>query len=292
MDEPIEADRPPLAASGADADRSLPQVPGPVGRKVLLFEFLVLIEYWISPLLFGVENYAGLWSEVGYLLFVGFIASLIGFVVLPLRHHLSAAFRAPHRRLAFYAAWAGAIVLGLFATNTFQFYSGNAGAIPSGVGLSWSTVYTPFGPWSSLTIILAPIQLSGTINAVVVAVLGLLGFLWASALVLGPLRPTTACPTPQVPASGWRARLAPLLAWGPFGLISGCPSCAPAYVAWLAMVAPGPASAGYAAIPLVPWIGLAGLLYLASFGLTLIVIGRSTRPPLAPLAGPEPEVGA
>ena len=250
----------------------LPTVPSPLAQKILLFEFLVLIEYWLSPLLFGVENYAGLWSSVGYLLFVVFAASLIGLVVVPLRAHLREALRAPHRRLAFHAAWAGAILLGLFATNTIQF-AGGAGA---GSTLQWTTVYTPFGPYPSLTFVVPALDLTGSLNIEVVTILGLVAVLWAASLVLGPLRPATACPRPAANPTGWRARLAPLAAWGPFGLISGCPSCLPAYVSVAALISPGAATSGFAAIPLVPWIGLAGLLYLASLGVTILVLRRST----------------
>ncbi len=253
----------------------LPPVPGPIGRKLLLFEFLVLVEYWLAPLLFGVQNYAGLWSTVGWALFLLFVSSLFLFVVRPLRPHLSVAFGRPRARPVFYLSWVGSLVLGLFATNTFQLLS--PGAAP--LGWSWATVYTPFGPWTSLAFTLGPLDLAGTLNLEVGLVLGLLGFLWASSLVLGPLAPRPAvCERPAVGEGTGKGRLAAVAAWGPFGLISGCPSCAPAYVAWLSAIAPGPAASGYAAIPLVPWIGLAGLLYLASFGLVILALSRTTRP--------------
>ncbi len=255
----------------------IPRVPSPLGRRVLLFVFLVLIEYWLSPLFFGVQNYAGLWSGIGWLLFAVAVASLIGFVVLPLRPHLRRALSSRRTRALFVAAWGGGAALGLFATNTLQLI----GPVSSGGGpvqLAWQTVYTPFGPWTSAWFTVDPIGLVGVFNLEVLTVLGLLSFLWASALVLGPLRVREACAVTPAVDSRRRGRLASAAAWGPFGLISSCPSCAPAYVAWLATVAPGPAMSGYAAIPLVPWISLAGLLFLASLGVTVLVLSRATRP--------------
>ncbi len=282
----------PLGGPVASSERAfpLPRIPGPIGRRVLLFEFLVLIEYWLSPVLFGVENYAGLWSTIGWLLFFLFVGSLMVLVVLPLRPHLARARDLPWARAVFYGSWAGSILLWLFVTNTVQVVA--QGGQPS--SFTWATVYTPFGPWTSLAFTFAPLDLAGTLNLEVGAVLGLLGFLWASALILGPFSARRACPVdPTAPSRPWRARLASVAAWGPFGLISGCPSCAPAYVAWLSLVAPGPAANGYATIPLVPWIGLAGLLYLASFGLLLLTLSRITRrgettqPTAAPSGYPE-----
>lgn len=266
-----------------------PSIPSRLGRRVLLFEGMVLAEFWLSPLLFGIENYAGLWSTIGMILFGMFVLTLVGFVVVPLRRPLREVFLTRARRAGFAGVVGASVLVGLFATNTIQLVSGSGGA---GAASQWTTVYTPFGAWTSLSFQLPALDLSGSLNVEVVGLLLLLGFLWASTLFLGPLRPLASCDRGPVRARGWRARVAPLLIWGPFGLISGCPSCAPAYIAGLALIAPGPATASYAAIPLVPWIGLAGLLYLASFGALLLLLQRTTSPKVTPEREPVEEVTA
>ena len=275
------------AETGSTADRpsdpgppSLPQVPGPLGRKVLLFEFLVLAEYWVAPLFLGVTNYAGLWSDIGVALFGVFTASLVGFVLWPLRPHLRAAFaeRRWHRWL-FHGVWSTTLVVGLFAINILQFTDGPGAPW---VQFSPSTVYTPFGAWPTLDVYLPALQLWSTWNLEAPAILLLLGWSSAASVVLGPARRPPSCPVPARAATGWRGRLAAVGAVLPLGLISGCPGCAPVYFAALAMAAPGAAYSASASIPLVPWIGFAGLLYLLGFGLALWLIHRATADPAAP----------
>ncbi len=256
-------------------------VPTPFGRKLLAFEFVVLAEYWLAPLLFGLTNYAGLWSDIGTVLFFVLVGSLLAFVVVPLVPHLRSALSDRRRRLAFHAFWIGSFLLGLFLTNVLQFVDPSPGPA---IVLGQSTVYSPLGAWPSLTVFVAPLQLWATFNVEAPSILFLLSFLSASSLVLGPLRARSDCPTP-IPARGWRARLASLGILAPLGFITGCASCSPAYFALLALLAPGVAEGAYAAVPLVPWIGFAGLLYLFGFWLAVRLIGASTRSP-SPVAFP------
>ncbi len=260
---------PPGPATG-----ELPRVPSPLGRKVLLFEFMVLAEYWIAPLFLGLTNYAGAWSEAGMLLFFLFVGSLVLFVLRPLVPHLREAFGERRAmRGAFHALWIATLVVGLFAINIIQFTDG-----PSSpwLQISSSTVYTPFGAWPTLDVYLPALQMWSTWNLEGPAVLLLLGWLSAASFVLGPAHRPRACPAPGTTATGWRARLAAVGTVLPLGFISGCPGCAPAYFAALATVAPAAALGASASIPLVPWIGFAGLLYLTGFGISLVLIDRAT----------------
>lgn len=253
---------------------SLPQVPTPLGRKVLLFVALALVEYWVAPLFLGITNYAGLWSDVGVLLFFVTMGSLAVFVVLPLLPHLREALRPRRNRWLFHGIWSGAFVVGLLAVNIVQFTDG-----PSSPAfqLGTSTVYSPFGGWPTLTMYVPALQLWATWNLEAPAILFLLSWLSASSVVLGPARGTDACPLPSNTLGLGRRRWASVGVLAPLGLISGCPGCAPVYFAALAMIAPGAAERASASVPLVPWIGFAGLLYLAGFALSLWIIHRSTR---------------
>ena len=258
------------------------RVPSDLGRKVLAFEFVVLAEYWVAPVFLGVTNYAGVWSEIGSTLFFVLVASLLAFVVVPLMPHLRAALGSGRRRLVFHGVWATSLAVGMFVTNILQFVDGpTSGPIL----LGQETVYTPLGAWSSLTVYLPGVQLWATFNPEGPTVLFLLGFLSAASLVLGPMRRPAACPAPSAKPTGTRARLASLGALAPLGFITGCPACSPAYSALLSLLVPGAAVGAYAALPLVPWIGFAGLLFLVGFWLAVRLIERSTSPPTtAPLA--------
>ena len=260
-------------------------VPSPLGRKVLLFSFLVLAEYWLAPLLFDISNYAGTWSTVGNVLFVFFLAVLAVFVVRPLVPHLRAALSTGRRHLLFHGLWAGSLALGLAATNLVRF---DPATSPPASLLALSAE-SPFGFSPSVQFTTGPLGLVGGLDVVSVTVLGLLSVLWASAVLMTLARRSVACEV--VPAStGWRARIGSLAVWGPFGFITGCSTCTPVYLAVLGVFAPGVAASGYSSMPLVPWIGFTGLLYLVSFGLIVRLFGRLTRPaplPSVPVA-PEP----
>ncbi|HEV2428887.1 MAG TPA: hypothetical protein VGV64_03445 [Thermoplasmata archaeon] len=240
---------------------------------MLLYEFLVLAEYWVAPPLLGIRNYAGLWSDVGVVLFGVFVATLAVFVLWPLRIPLGRALSTRGPRLAFHSVWIGSLVAALFLTNTFQLSRATLAGAP--VQLGATTVYSPFGAWPSLTIYLPRIGLFGTLDAELLTVLGLLAVLGSATLRLFAARATSECPRPI--DRPWRSRIASAMVWSPFGLITGCPACAPAYLALVGLVAPG-APAGLALVPLVPWVGLAGLLYLGSFALVLYLLRRATEP--------------
>ncbi len=275
----MAAERDAPAPARADGDLrglSARRVPGPLGRKLLAFEFIVLAEYWVAPAFLGVTNYAGIWSEIGSGLFVVLVATLVAFVVVPLAPHLKVAFRSRRRRLVFHGVWAASLVVGMFVTNILQFVDGPT---TGPILLGQETVYTPLGAWSSLTVYLPSAQLWATFNPEGPTVLFLLGFLSAASLVLGPMRGPVACSTPPPKPNGGRTRLASLGAFAPLGFITGCPACSPAYFALLSLLVPGAAVGAYAALPLVPWIGFAGLLFLVGFWLAVRLIDRSTSPP-------------
>ena len=255
------------------------QVPSKLGRRVLLFEFLVLLEYWLAPVFLGITNYAGLWSDVGDFLFVLFVGTLIVFVLIPLFPHLLSAFRIPRRAALFHSIWIVSLIAALFATYSFQVVDPNVGPAGPAVQFGETTVYSPFGAWPSPTVYAAPLHFFGTLDAQLLIVLALLSVLSASAVVLGMGRPGTACPTNEQTIQPRRPRWLALLLWSPLGFITGCASCAPVYFALVGVIAPSLVVGGYSAVPLVPWIGLAGLLYLVSFWLATLLISRATRPP-------------
>lgn len=270
--------------SPSPADR-LPPVPSPLGRKVLAFEFVLLLEYWIAPLFIGLTNYAGLWSDFGFGMFFVLVGSLIVFVFWPLRPHLARALARRRSRLVFHAVWSVTFVVGLFAVNIIQFTDGPA---QPWILFGQTTVYSPFGAWPSLTMWVPALRMWATWNLEGPAVLLLLSLLSASSLTLGPLSAVRACPVPAAPTVGWRSRLASAGILAPLGFISGCPGCAPAYFAALATFAPATAEGASASIPLVPWIGFAGLLYLLGFWLAVWLIRRATTVD-APQVGSQPE---
>lgn len=268
--------------------RPFGQIPGELGATVLLLEFLALALYWITPALFASWNYAGTWSEVGYALFLALMATLALAVLRPLPAHLSRVWGVRRNRILFHGLWIGTLVAGLVATSLIQFSGAGTAANSSGQVLQWTTTYTPFGAWPGISLDFASAGVFIALNLPVLALLGLVSILWAAAVILRLSPPFAACPTPTVPRKGWRSKVATLAAWGPVGFISGCPACSPAYLALLGIVAPGAAAGGYAAEPLVPWIGLAGLLFLGSLGLTLLLLRRVTAPaPEPPLSNNE-----
>ena len=253
---------------------------------MLLFEFLVLVEYWLAPLFLGVTNYAGVWSDVGMILFAIFATSLVAAVLLPLRPHLRAAMASRRDRLAFHGVWAAAFTVGLFVTYTFQLGGTEAASGP--VVLGATTVYGPFGAWPSLTFFVPALRLFGTLNVENLVALALLSVLGASAVRLGAFRASRRCVVEERRTDPWARRAAALVVWTPLGLVTGCTACAPLYLSAVGLLAPGVAAGGLSAVPLVPWIGFAGFLYLASFGLALALIRRATRPEDAPpVADPE-----
>lgn len=264
----------PALPVGGDPLNSLGQtVPSSLGRKVLAFEFLVLLEYWLAPLFLGITNYAGVWSDVGILLMILFVTTLTVFVVLPLRPHLRVALASRRSRALFHGIWSGSFIVALFATNLLQFVDGpSAGPVT----LGQTTVYTPFGAWPSLTVYVPAIHLWATFNVEGPAIFLPLSFLSAASVVLGPLARSRACPTPASRPRTWGRRVASAGIVAPIGFISGCPSCLPLYFSAIALVAPGTAEGASAAIPLVPWIGFAGLLYLLGFWLATTLIRRAT----------------
>ncbi len=257
---------------------ALPRVPGLLGQRALLLEFTVLALYWLVPALYPAWNYAGLWSEIGYVLFFLFFATVGVFVLWPLHSHLKRALTTPQNRLVFHGLWVGALALGLFATSTIRLAISSSGPSSNPWQVQWDTVYTPFGAWPGVSFYYGPAQLYVAINAVVLGLLGLVAVLWASSLVLGFRRSRSACDSGLPQGRSRSSRVASIAVWGPIGFISACSSCLPTYAGLLALVAPGAVAGGYEALPIVPWIGLAGLLYLISLGLTLVALHGFTRP--------------
>ena len=254
---------------------------------VLLLEFVGLALYWITPALFVSWNYAGVWSDVGYILFLALVATLAWAVLRPLSAHLTRIWGIRRNRLLFHGLWSGTLVAGLVATSLIQFSPATPGASP--ILAQWTTTYTPFGAWPGLSVDFAPAGVFVAANPPVLLLLGLISVLWASVVVLRLSPVPSSCRIPSSPPKGLRSRLAAVAAWGPIGFISGCPACSPAYLALVGLLAPGTAAAGYAAEPLVPWIGLAGLLFLGSLGLTLLLLRRVTAALTAPSPTDEPE---
>lgn len=277
-----DAADPPLEP--AAAEEPLPVVPGPRARAWLAFEFVALVEYWLAPMFLGVTNYAGTWAAVGSVLFALFVSSLVVLVLLPMRPHLKRALRTRRDRAWFHGFWAGSFVAGLLVTNTFQLSAPTASS--SALVLGATTVYTPFGAWPSLTLYFPGLGLFGTLNAEIATVLGLISVLASAVLRIRAERARAACPTAARPGPGWARRAAAVAVFSPFGLVTGCSACAPLYLAALGLVAPAAAAGGFSAVPLVPWIGLAGLLYLTSFGLSIHLLRRATEP-----EPPRPRVG-
>jgi hypothetical protein len=263
----------PLATTGLSDLSTGQTVPSPIGRKILAFEFVVLLEYWIAPIFLGITNYAGIWSEAGTLLMILFVSSLIVLVVLPLRPHLRAALTTTRNRAIFHGIWWASFVVALFVTNTIQFVDGPS---TGPVSLGQTTVYTPFGAWASLTVYDPTLHLWATFNPEGPTILILLSFLSAASVVLGPWGRPRTCPAPSAPPRAWSGRLASAGIVAPLGFITGCTGCSPLYFSALALVAPGTAEGASAAIPLVPWIGFAGLLYLFGFWLATRLIRHAT----------------
>ncbi|MCI4354069.1 MAG: hypothetical protein L3K06_01735, partial [Thermoplasmata archaeon] len=281
----LASDHRPAGASALNesSDRSDPEdraaarppIPGPTARTLLLFEFVVLIEYWLAPVFLDIGNYVGIWSDIGVGLFLGLISTLTFTVLWPLRARLAPALAVPRLRFTFHGLWLGSVVVGLFATATFRLASASAFAGAPGLQVQWDAVATPFGAWPTLMFSYAPLDLIGALNAEVLSLLGVLSVVWASVVVLGMARPAARCEAPSRAVPRWR-RATALLMWGPLGFMTGCSSCTPIYVAVLGVIAPGSALSAYNSIPLVPWIGLAGLLYVASLAITLRLLRRVT----------------
>ena len=138
------------------------------------------------------------------------------------------------------------------------------------------TVYTPLGAWPSLTFLVPALRLFGTLNPEILGVLGLVSFLGSSAMLLSLQYSRRVCSTAKQPNSGWPKRIPFLLVWAPLGLVTGCASCAPLYLVAVGLFAPSLVVGGLSGVPLVPWIGFAGLLYLLSLGLAVYLIRRTT----------------
>lgn len=271
----------PVAVAAPSLAPTERPVPSPLGRKLLLFEFVVLVEYFVAPAFLGLTNYAGLWSTIGAVLFVVFATTLVVFVLVPLWPRLREATRPARRRALFHGVWISAFVAGLFLTNLLQFPDDRlAGPLLFGS----TTIYTPLGAWPSLTVYVPSIDLFVTLNVEQPAVLLLLAVLSAAAVTLSQV-PRCDVASPETGAAGG-ARRGRFLSWGslgPLGFVTGCPTCFPAYFALLAWVAPGVAESGYVALPLVPWIGFAGLLtllgfFLATRSIQLLTSSRSSAP--------------
>ncbi len=270
------ANEPEVAPPYPDAPTVSPAPAGPIpsvrGRRVLLFEFVVLLEYFVAPAIFGVTNYAGLWSAIGSVLFVVLVASLLLLVVRPLLPRLKEAIRHRPDRLLFHLVWTVAFAAGLLLTNLVQLVGAGS---PGPVSFGAMTVYTPLGAWPTLTIFVPPLGLWVALNVAQPTLLLLLSVLSAGSLVLARNAPCPAVPTERPPPRR-RSRLSALGALSPLGLVTGCPTCFPAYFSLVALIAPGVASSAYVALPLVPWIGLAGLLYLLGFVLVTRSVFRAT----------------
>ncbi len=265
------------------AAQPLPVVPGALGRTLLLLEFLALFQYWTIPAIFPGWNYAGTWSIVGYVLFAALLPTLVLTVLWPLRRHLAIALATRRARGAFLALSAGAVLLGLFATNALQVV--DFGPVTSSY-VSFDPVYTPFGAWPNLAAYWSYGHLFATVNPAGTAMIAVLSIVWASAMALGFYRSRTGCPVPTRSTGGrWGVGAATIAAWGPVAFISGCSSCLPLFVAGLGLLAPGAATSLYALSPFVPWIGLSGLLFLLSLGVTLVILYRVTRPPPSRIPG-------
>jgi hypothetical protein len=248
-------------------------VPGRWGRRLLAFELVVLVEYFLAPAFFDLTNYAGLWSSIGAALFTLFVVSVVVLVVAPIWPRLREALRLPGNRALFHGVWVGAFVAGLFLTNLLQYPDG---AAAGSLLVGHTTIYTPLGAWPSLTVYVGPIDLWATVNVEQPTLLFLLAFLSSAALVLS--RVPRCAPSGPVPRRRtWFRRAGSVLGLGSLGFVTGCPTCFPAYFGLVALVAPAVAESTYTALPLVPWIGLAGLLYVAGFYLVLRTIERTTR---------------
>lgn len=252
--------------------RPTAEVPSALGRGVLLFAFLALAEYWLAPPILGVTNFAGVWSGLGLPLFLLFAGSLLVFAAWPLRPHLRAALATRSRWTVLIGLWSGVVLLTFFATHVLQLGEGGGGDY-----LGTTTVYGAFGQGTGLAFSVGAIAFTGTLVPTDLVVVGLLGFLWASAVVVGLENRSRGCAVPSSRRSAWTQQLGAVGVWGPFGFLSSCSACTPAYLAVIGSVAPGVAANGYASLPLVPWIGLAGLLYLLSFALVLRQLRRATR---------------
>lgn len=264
---------------------ALPAVPSPTGRKVLAFVFVVLLEYFLAPMFFGVTNYAGIWEAIGTVLFFALAVSLLLFVVAPLVPHLQVAFQRGARR-RFHAVWIAVFGAGLFFTNILQFSEGpTSGPVLFGE----VTAYTPLGAWPTLTIYVPGPGIWASLNLEEPFLLFLLSFLTAAAVSVSAAS-SCALAAPRSTQGTWRSRALASLSVGPLGLVSACPTCLPAYLAVLSSFAPSLAWQSWAAIPLVPWIGLAGLLYLLGFWMAIRAIHRVLSP--ASLAAPVPRVVA
>lgn len=248
-------------------------VPTPFARKLLAFEFVVLLEYWLAPAVLGVTNYAGIWSDLGSVLFWVLLTSLVVLVLLPLYPFLASVLTTRRRRVIFHGLWSASLVAGLFLTNLFQIVDDpTTGPVVFGQTLA----YTPLGAWPTLTVYVPAVRLWMILNLEGVGTLFLLAWLSAASLVLALFVRPAQCPVPS-PATGRpRGRLASFGAFVPLGFVSGCPGCSPAYIALLTLLAPGATLGTYASLPLVPWIGLAGLLFLVAYWWSVRLIGKST----------------
>lgn len=251
-------------------------IPDRSGGRALAFVLLVLAEYWIVPPLVGMTNYAGLWSEIGPVLFGLLIAVLMAVIVRPLLGWLGPLLRPRRRKLLFGGLWAVGWVAGLYATGTLELQAGAGG----GFWAASSTVTTPFGAWpgGAVGAPLDGVQIG--LNPPAWTLIAILSFLWSATILIAWVRRPEACDRPEV-APSTTPRLGAVLgglSWAPIGFVSSCAVCTPIYLAPIGLLLPGVASAGYAGSPFVPWIGLSGLLYIGSLTLALVGLRRATRP--------------
>ncbi|HEV2165868.1 MAG TPA: hypothetical protein VGS23_02640 [Thermoplasmata archaeon] len=253
-------------------------MPGPLGGRVLAFVFLAIAEYLVAPPLLGLTNFAGTWSTVGAGLFGALILSVGLFVLRPLRPVFEKILADPSDRRPFLLLALGGFLLGLFATSSLQIVpAGSPYGGPLGYSAGWTTVYSPLGAWPSFGFTLGALGLAGSIDPVVIALLGLLAVIWSVSVTL-EIHRSRRCDRSRDPSAGSRSRWVAMAVWAPSGFMTGCPSCAPLALTALGLVIPGAAASGYAFEPLVPWMGLDGILYLASLGLTILLLRRATRP--------------
>jgi hypothetical protein len=267
-----------LAAAPPNRPNAMAAVPSPRGGMVLAFVFVALVEYWLAPAFLGITNYAGAWSAFGYVLFAGFVAAVAVCVLLPLRQRLQVGAVTVAERRLFHGLWSVSLLVALFATRTV-FPDEVLGPSSPGATATVTTVYTPFGAWPSLALDDPSLGVAASLNVAILTVLGLLAVTWSAAFVLQLHERRLSCSSSPAAPSDRAARWAALGVWGPLGFVSGCASCSPLYLALLGIAAPSTVAGGYAFLPLVPWIGLSGLLEIASLALALAVLHRVTARP-------------
>lgn len=257
--------------------------PTATGVRILAFVGLACAEYWILPVVVPIGNWVGPWSTLGYLLLGAATVALVVWIVMPVAARLRPAFGLRGARARWAAIFAGVVLGALILTRSVQFGSvGPENGTVAAIG-AVGDVATPFGILPGWTLSVPAIGLTGSIDPVSLGTYGVVGFLVASLVVLR--RSSRWCdPKPRPGTNRWATLLA---GWGPLGLVSACPGCSPAYLAVLSSLAPGAFPSLFASIPLTPWVGLAGLVDLASIG-CLIALFRNAIARTEPRASPDP----